>query len=155
MPGWLQCHLSVGMLCALTSDTEGEPNTPSFMNNTISSILTAFLFSILGAFEKFRKAAIGCGHFLMSLLPSVRTEQLRSHRKDSLYKFGICPFSKMCGKNSRFFFKFRGMTCTFRKDCCTVVIKSGWILLIVGNVSDNTFYMSNKLLPKRILSFMR
>jgi hypothetical protein len=147
-----------------------------------SYVMEVWYFSFLGAFAKFRKAAIS---FVTSVCPSVRPCGTIRLLLDGLsWNFIFEYFWKICWKFSRRYgitavvcvilqnsadfvfiaveaWKHARITGTFHEDLCTFVIKSRWSLLRMRIIPDkfvdknqNTHFMFNNFFPKIVL-FMR
>ena len=72
-----------------------------------------------------------------SVRPSVRMEQLGSHRTDfhEIWYFRIC---QNLSKNFNIHYKLKRISYTLHEDLCTFMIISRWILLRMRNVSDES-----------------
>ena len=114
---------------------------------------------IFGAFLKLLKAIVS---FFMSVRLSTRLHEATRLRLEwFLWNFIFGYFSKICQKNWKFMSLIR-IPGTLRKDLCTFIITSLWILPRIRNISDNicsenqnTHFMFNKFFLPKIVPFMR
>jgi hypothetical protein len=127
--------------------------------NRFWSTRRMIFYLIFGAFLKLPKAVVS---FFTSVRLSTRPHEATRLRLGwFLWNFIFGYFSKICQKNWKFMILIR-IPGTLRKDLCTFIITSLWILPRMRNISDNicsenqnTHFTSNKFFLPKIVPFIK